>query len=189
MKLSRHFSLSEMTKSQTASRLGIFNNPDDEEVNNLSILCRKVLDQVRDNYGIPFSPSSGFRSSELNAQIGGASTSQHVEGRAADIEVPTVDNLLLAVWIRDNLKFDQLILEHYDPVDPSSGWVHVSYAFKKNRMECLSYVDGDYRIGIGGGSIEDSGGPTRTRRSTFAKLTLVLITLIRDALSPRRRND
>jgi len=78
---------------------------------------------VRDKFG-PVIISSGYRSKELNAAIGGSVTSQHSIGEAADFEVPGLDNKKLADWIKDNLKFDQLILEFYKDGDPNSGWVH-----------------------------------------------------------------
>jgi hypothetical protein len=59
--------------------------------------------------------------------VGGSSRSQHCKGEAADIEVPGTPNAELAEWIRDNLEFDQLILEFYTSGVPDSGWVHVSY--------------------------------------------------------------
>lgn len=127
MKLSEHFSLSEMIKSQAAVRLGINNNPNSSQIDSLRNLCGAILEPIRSGMSsTPFSPSSGFRSIELNSAIGGSSSSQHCLGEAADIEVPGVSNLALAWWIRSHLDFDQLILEFFDSDDPSSGWVHVS---------------------------------------------------------------
>ena len=127
MKLSEHFSLAEMTKSQTAIRMGIDNSPDSTQIDSLRNLCVVVLEPIRAYMSsTPFSPSSGFRSVELNTEIGGSKGSQHCLGEAADIEVPGVSNLSLAWWIRSHIDFDQLILEYFNPDDPSSGWVHVS---------------------------------------------------------------
>lgn len=189
MRLSEYFTLGEMTKSQTAARLGIDNKPGPEEVNNLGLLCNRVLDPVRENFNVPFSPSSGFRSPELNKAIGGSQYSQHLEGKAADIEIPGVDNLTLAVWMKNNLEFDQLILENYEPTDPESGWVHVSYNSEANRMECLSYVDGDYHRGIGGGSLDHIRSPAGPSRNTFNGLIFKVLNFLRDMLSLRRNND
>lgn len=126
MKLSNNFSLKELTKSQTAERKGISNEPEsDDIVENLRHLAENVLQVVRDEFG-PTVINSGYRSPALNAAIGGSSKSQHSKGEAADIEVPGVSNLEIAEYIRDNLEFDQLILEAYRDGDPSSGWVHVS---------------------------------------------------------------
>jgi zinc D-Ala-D-Ala carboxypeptidase len=126
-RLSPHFRLNELTKSDTALRLGIANIPNAEAVANLKALCEHVLEPIRNAFNIPFAPNSGYRGPELNRAIGGAPTSQHMSGHAADIEIPGVRNDVLAQWIRDNLEFDQLILEFYTPGDPTSGWVHVSY--------------------------------------------------------------
>ena len=83
--------------------------------------------------------NSGYRSPELNEAIGGSEESQHCKGEAADIEIPGVSNKELAEWIRDNLSYDQLILEFYNGVDPRSGWVHVSYVDDKtNRKSTLT---------------------------------------------------
>jgi len=77
MKLSEHFSLQELTKSSTAERRGIANEPDDEAVENLIMVCETVLEPVREHYGIPFIPNSGFRCLELNRAIGSSDRSQH----------------------------------------------------------------------------------------------------------------
>jgi zinc D-Ala-D-Ala carboxypeptidase len=135
-RLSPHFTLAEMEKSGTADRLGIDNRVmDDLVLANLVILCGKVLEPIRDQFG-PIRPSSGYRCLELNRALKSSDKSQHVKGQAVDFEVAGVDNAQLARWIRDNLEFDQLILEFYTGV-PDSGWVHVSYA-KKNRNQVLT---------------------------------------------------
>lgn len=145
MKLSKNFSLSEFTKSQTASRRGISNKPGPHHVDNLSELVQNVLQVVRDHFG-PVVISSGFRSRELNAAIGGTNNSQHSKGEAADFEVIGVSNAVVAEWIRDNLEFDQLILEFYTPGEPNSGWVHVSYKEDNNRNEVLTAVKEGGRV-------------------------------------------
>ena len=71
--------------------------------------------------------NSGYRGPDLNKAVGGSATSQHCKGQAVDIEVPGVANYDVAEWIKDNLDFDQVILEFYTPGIPDSGWVHVSY--------------------------------------------------------------
>jgi len=140
MKLTENFSLQEMIKSQTAERKGIDNKPSDPSViTNLQTLCEKVLQPVRDHYGRPVVINSGYRSPKLNKAIGSSSKSQHTKGEAADIEIPGVSNKELAEYIRDNLGFDQLILEFYNGVDPQSGWVHVSYVDdNSNRKQTLT---------------------------------------------------
>jgi len=127
MNLSANFSLKELTKSDTATRLGIDNTPDDEAIDNLKTLCDKVLQPVRDHFGKTVTVNSGFRSSETNQATGGSKSSDHVKGQAADIEIAGVANADLAQWIMDNLDYTQLILEFYTQGIPDSGWVHVSY--------------------------------------------------------------
>ena len=127
MQLSTNFSLTEMVKSETALRHGMENSPGEAEVNNLRVLCEKVLQPVRDHYGKGVKVNSGFRHPEVNAAVGGSKTSDHCKGQAADIEIPGVANADLAQWIADNLDFTQVILEFYTPGVPDSGWVHVSY--------------------------------------------------------------
>jgi zinc D-Ala-D-Ala carboxypeptidase len=125
--LTKNFSLSEMTKSETAVRHGMENKPGPDEVNNLLNLCANVLQPVRDHYGRGVHVNSGYRSPDVNAKVGGSRTSDHCRGMAADIEIPGVANADLATYIRDNLSYTQLILEFYTPGIPDSGWVHVSY--------------------------------------------------------------
>lgn len=125
--LSKHFTLTELTRSQTAIRRGINNTPDNRALARLKALARNVLEPVRVNFGIPFYPSSGFRCPKLNRAVGSSSKSQHVKGEAVDFEIPGISNLELHNWIKDNLDVDQNILEFYDGVDPNSGWCHVSW--------------------------------------------------------------
>ena len=127
MNLTANFSLHELTKSETALRMGLDNTPGEAETEALRLLCEKVLQPVRDHFGKGVKVNSGFRSSESNAAVGGSRTSDHCKGQAADIEIPGVANADLAQWIMDNLDYTQLILEFYTPGIPDSGWVHVSY--------------------------------------------------------------
>ena len=125
--LTANFSLHELTKSETALRLGLDNTPNEEVTENLRLLCEKVLQPVRDHFGKGVKVNSGYRSPESNAAVKGSRTSDHCLGRAADIEIPGVANADLAQWIMDNLDYTQLILEFYTPGIGDSGWVHVSY--------------------------------------------------------------
>jgi hypothetical protein len=127
MNLSTNFSLKELTKSDTATRLGIDNTPDEEALDNLKTLCDKVLQPVREHFGKSVTVNSGYRSPESNAAVGGSKTSDHCKGQAADIEIDGLPNPELAQWIMDNLDYTQLILEFYTQGQPNSGWVHVSY--------------------------------------------------------------
>ena len=140
VKLSPNFWLSELVKSSTAERLSIDNWPKNpREVDNLQKIAVNILQPVREHYDIPFSPSSGFRCLKLNRALKSKDSSQHVKGQAVDFEVPGVPNKELAEWIRDNLNFDQLILEFWYEGSPNSGWVHCSYvSVDKNRNQCLT---------------------------------------------------
>lgn len=149
-RLSPHFTLGEMTRSQTASRNDIDNTPPDELMPKLILLCENILEPVRNHFGIPFSPSSGFRSVELNKAIGGSENSQHCKGEAVDLELPGISNYDLAAWIEANLEFDQLILECYVQGQPASGWVHVSLKddVSNNRKLALTYTNRAYLPGL-----------------------------------------
>jgi predicted nuclease of predicted toxin-antitoxin system len=144
MKLSANFTLSELTKSQTAVRKNIKNEPSTAHVENLIHLAETVLQPVRDHFGKPVVISSGYRSPELCEAIGSSSKSQHARGEAADFEIMGVDNMQLAMWINKNTDFDQLILEFYEPGDPNSGWVHCSAVKEGSRGQVLkaSKVEG-----------------------------------------------
>lgn len=138
MKLSENFTLSELTKSEYAIRNDLLNMPDESQIVNLKMLCEKVLQPIRDHFDRPVIISSGYRSKILNMRIGGSKTSDHCKGFAADIEVPGISNYELAVWIRNNLQFKQVILEFYRVGDPDSGWVHVSYDPADLKMQALT---------------------------------------------------
>lgn len=138
MKLTRNFSLAELCKSETASRKGIDNTPTEDVINNLSTLTNMVLQKTRDKLGMVI-VTSGYRSPELNRAIGGSTTSDHCLGFAVDFEVVDYDNRQLALWIKDNLIFKQLILEFYEGThSPNSGWVHCSFEEGSNDCEVLT---------------------------------------------------
>ncbi len=125
--LTANFSLHELTKSETALRMGLDNTPGPVETEYLKILAERVLQPIRDHFQKGVKVNSGYRSPDSNAAVGGSRTSDHCKGQAADIEIPGVPNAELAQWIMDNLDYTQLILEFYTPGIPDSGWVHVSY--------------------------------------------------------------
>ena len=136
MNLSRNFTLSELTKSDTAIRKGINNNPNAEQIEKLKELCENILQPVRDHFG-RVKITSGFRSVELCMAIGSSANSQHAKAEAADFECVGVDNAELADWIKDNLPYDQLIVEYYTPGEPNSGWIHCSYISDQPRASYL----------------------------------------------------
>ena len=136
MQLSRNFSLLELTKSDTAVRKGINNNPNAGQIEKLKDLCENILQPVRDHFG-RVKVTSGFRSEKLCIAIGSSVNSQHAKAEAADFEVMGIDNAELADWIYKNLDFDQLILEFYTPGEPNSGWIHCSWVPDSPRKQFL----------------------------------------------------
>jgi hypothetical protein len=143
VKLSANFELFELIKSQVAERKGIPNNPSPDQIDNLKSLCINILQPIRSEFDKPVIISSGFRSAELCIAIGSKPTSQHAEGKAADLEIPGIDNMELAMWIKNNLNFDQLILEFYKDGQPNSGWIHVSWNGDDNRNQTLRAMRND----------------------------------------------
>ena len=139
MKLSKNLSLAEETKNNTANRLNIDNTPDDWAKENLKAIAEHVFQPLRDAFKCPIFVSSGYRSAELNVAIGGSVRSQHVEGRALDLDADVYGrckNSEIFEYIRENLEFDQLIWEFGTEDNPD--WVHVSYVYDGvNRGRCL----------------------------------------------------
>jgi zinc D-Ala-D-Ala carboxypeptidase len=147
MQLSKNFSLEEMEKSSTAIRLGIKNKAGAGEIKNLGDLCYEILEPVRAKFDKPVIITSGYRSPELSEAIGSKSTSQHCTGNAVDMEVLSVSNLKVALWIENHCDFDQLILEYYTG-EPNSGWIHVSYKDGSNRKQVLTFDGKSYKNGL-----------------------------------------
>ena len=120
MYLSKHFTLEELTASQTASRFDINNTPSPAVVDNLKRLCELILEPVRDIVHKPVQITSGYRCIALNRMIGSKDTSHHILGLAADIKVPGVEiDTLIKAIIGAGLPYEQVIREYND-------WVHVS---------------------------------------------------------------
>jgi hypothetical protein len=145
-----NFRVYELTVSELAQRRGIDNRIADDQVLRSAVhLAREVLQPLRDAFG-RFTPNSVYRCQALERQLkdkpaGWISTSQHIEGRACDVEIAGMPTLELAAWASRNLAaFDQIICECYDPrKGPNSGWVHVSLVppdMGTNRRQVLSYV-------------------------------------------------
>lgn len=131
----KYFTLRELTKSETAIKLGINNTPDKKQQQNLKKLVEFILDPLREAYGKPIVVTSGYRCDKLNTILGGAKTSQHKLGEAVDIrslEDTLEENKKIFDLIQElNLPFDQLINEYnYD-------WVHVSHS-NENRKQILN---------------------------------------------------
>ena len=131
IKLSAGFNLDEFTISQAAERRGYNNKPNEQEIDNLTELCSNVLQPLREIIQVPIVITSGFRSFDVNTIVGGASNSQHLEGKAADFIVPSM--ILTDVFniVQNQLSFDQLIYEF-------EKWIHVSWNGERNRKEVLT---------------------------------------------------
>ena len=134
----KYFTIDELSASTEARKMGIDNTPTPEAVANLTELVDNVLDPLREKYGRPIHVSSGYRCPRLNKAVGGAVTSQHTTGEAADIYVSRARELAeLFALIYYTLPFDQLIWER--GTDEAPAWIHVSYREGDNRRECLRY--------------------------------------------------
>jgi len=143
MKLSEHLSLSEVTRSESAKRKGISNMPTEAHIANFKLLAENIFEPIRNHFRCPIIISSGYRSKELNASIGGSATSQHCSGEAIDIDMDGtpngVTNKMVFDYIKDNLTWDQMIWEFGDANNPD--WVHVSYESSgKQRKQILRAV-------------------------------------------------
>jgi len=128
-RLSIHFTLEEITASETAIRKGISNIPNREQVLQLQQLCAAILDPIRDHYGKAIRVTSGYRCPKLNKSIGGSSKSQHQAlNKDAAIDFQFYDKNInlesVFIWITQlsNLHFDQCIAEFLP-----EGWIHISY--------------------------------------------------------------
>ena len=136
--ISKHISYKEGVYSTTATRRGIDNTPNDEQLDNMETIAEKVFEPLREWVGGAIKINSFFRSVKLNKAIGGSSKSQHCHGQAIDIDdtFKVVANSDMYNYIKNNLDFDQLIWEFGDDDNPS--WVHVSYVSEgNNRRRCL----------------------------------------------------
>ena len=139
--ISKHISYREGTFSVTAKRLGLDNEPDEKQLENMQLLAEKIFEPLREYVGKPIKINSFFRSPELNRAIGGSSKSQHCKGQAIDIDdtYGNMKNYGMYNFIKENLDFDQMIWEFGDDENPD--WVHVSYVSEEeNRNRCLKAV-------------------------------------------------
>lgn len=140
IQLSENFWVSEFLRSQTASRNGIDNTPNEQFlIENMRGLAQNVLQPLRWAYDKPIRITSGYRCPELNKAVGSKSSSQHIKGQAADFEVPGVPNLEVAEFIRDELSFDQVILEFW--TGGNSGWIHCSYVDDVNNRHATLTIN------------------------------------------------
>jgi hypothetical protein len=140
MKLSENLELSEVIRSESAKRLGVNNTPTAEHIENLKVLAEKIFQPIRDHFGVPIRISSGYRSAALNKKIGGAKKSDHLVGKAIDIDQDntSITNAQVFDFIKNNLKFSQLIWEF--GTDKNPDWVHVSYDPKNLKCQILKAI-------------------------------------------------
>lgn len=138
----KYFSISEMTRSDTARRLGIDNTPSDEIKNNLTLFIEKVLDPIREDWGSPITVSSGYRCPVLNKAVGGVPNSGHQYGFCADLQVKgdlrKFSNFVIE-WMKEHqMKWDQIIWEKCGGVT----WLHFCWIGKdgKQRMKCFDII-------------------------------------------------
>ena len=136
-RISKNFTLDELTASATAKQMHIINAPGVDEVCNLCALVHNVLQPLRDAMGESIKIGSGYRCPQLNKAVGGVSNSQHMKGEAADlcIDGDMKKGKRWFEWIKQHCKFDQLIWEHNAK---GTYWVHVSFrADGKNRQQVI----------------------------------------------------
>tara|TARA_R110002074_G_scaffold253081_2_gene425053 strand:- start:3666 stop:4133 length:468 start_codon:yes stop_codon:yes gene_type:complete len=154
MNLSPHFTLAEACASNKAREKGLDNRPTDPRIiERLRYTALTILEPVRAHFGNRPIIYNGFlswyRTPAVNVAAGGVPTSQHMSGEAVDIEIAGISNLDIAHFIRDKLEFDQLILEFYNGIDPSSGWVHASaVADRVPRGETWTFTNGKKKLGL-----------------------------------------
>lgn len=146
MKISRYITIEEATRSNTATRLGIVNTPNEHQLASMQLVAAKCFDPVRMHFGRPIRVTSFFRSPALNKAVGGSRNSQHTRGEAIDMQAggSGFTNADIFHHIRQNFEFDQLIWEYGTDKEPA--WVHVSYSAKKNRKQVLKIFRKDGKV-------------------------------------------
>lgn len=128
MQITKNFKLSEFTHSDTAEKLGIDNTPSEFIIENITLLCTKLLQPLRSLYGKPMNINSGYRCEELNEAVGGVDTSDHRKGLAADVRCQNPKQLLTCL-LSSGLVFDQAILY--------PTFLHLSYRPSRNREQVI----------------------------------------------------
>tara|TARA_R100000781_G_C4049948_1_gene117196 strand:+ start:286 stop:783 length:498 start_codon:yes stop_codon:yes gene_type:complete len=149
MRISKNFTLQELTRSNVGTRLGLKNDPTTDGIHKLTVMVNSLIQPIRDRLG-PIRVTSAYRSPEINTAIGGSSNSQHCRYEACDLQYVyknRMDNIKIYETLKDlDLDFDQCILEFgdgdelRDPLFPA--WIHLSYKLADNRREVLvAYKD------------------------------------------------
>jgi len=141
-RISKHISRKEGVNSSTATRKGIINVPNPDQLEAMKLVAEKVFEPLRVHFDKPIRINSFFRCTALNVAVGGSGSSQHCKGEAIDMDATDgVTNADLFNYIKDNLEFDQLIWEYGTDKEPD--WVHVSFTDKReNRGIILKAVEG-----------------------------------------------
>ena len=141
MQLTEHFNLEELTYSSTAKQKGLKNEPTQDHIENLKLLCEYVLEPIREKIGCPLVISSGYRSEKVNALVGGSKTSQHLLGQAADIQIfdktktnKDLFDIIVKMVKNNEFQVGQVIWE-FGETEPN--WVHVSLPTSRHRNEVL----------------------------------------------------
>lgn len=147
--ISTNITYKEATKSNTAKRYGIKNEPSDFQLSNMKMVAEKCFQPLREWYGKAIGISSFLRSKALNEHpaINGSLTSQHLQGLYSELEEGAIDidadifdngitNAEIFNWLKDNVEFDQLIWEYGTEEEPA--WVHISYRKGANRGMILT---------------------------------------------------
>ena len=141
--ISKHVTYKEGVYSNTATRLGIKNEPTEAHLSNMELLSEKIFEPLRAHVNGPVKINSFYRGPELNKAIGGSAKSQHCNGQAMDIDdtYGYMTNADMFKYIKNNLSFDQMIWEF--GTDENPDWIHVSYVNEEaNRNRCLiAYKD------------------------------------------------
>lgn len=141
--ISDHISYEEATKSQTATRKGIENNPTMMDLDRMKLVAEKCFEPIRNYFKVPIAINSFYRSPKLNKAIGGSATSQHVTGEAIDmdaIDSTGLTNKQIFEWAKANLDFDQIIAEGWNSSTKDFEWVHISYKKTGNRKQVLTAI-------------------------------------------------
>jgi hypothetical protein len=135
MNLTDHFTIEELTYSETAIRKGLDNIPSDSVIANLKTLCENVLEPLRAILDIPLKINSGYRSIAVNQLVGGVATSQHCLGQAADTVAVGLSITEYYDTMKELVKNNQIVVDQC--IYEYGSWVHISFNKDNNRKEFL----------------------------------------------------
>lgn len=146
--LTKNFTLEEMVKSGTATAKKIDNTPTKEVVENLTELCKQIMQPIREAWGDSIIVSSGYRCPKLNTAVGGSKTSQHMTGAACDFSAKDKNKngelfrLIECMLKQKKISCRQLIWEYGSKTCPR--WIHISCQDKQHQYrqnQILYYYD------------------------------------------------